>query len=165
MRRSKPDRLTQLALGAAGGFVGTVALTAVLQATMKWMPQTAPPLREEPGKFMVHKAEDALPANVRASIPRPLENAAARLLAIGYGITFGALYAALRPRGGSALLDGAMLGIGSWAAGYLGWLPALGLMPPVWRQKAPAVITPAAEHVLYGVATVGVYDWLRRRAS
>ena len=114
MRRSKPDRLTQLALGAAGGFVGTVALTAVLQTTMKWLPQTAPPLREEPGKFMVHKAEDALPANVRASIPRPLENAAARLLAIGYGITFGALYAALRPR---------------------------------------------------GVATVGVYDWLRRRAS
>jgi hypothetical protein len=43
-----------------------------------------------------------------------------------------------RPRGGSALLDGALLDIASWAAGYLGWLPALGLMPPVWRQDPPA---------------------------
>ena len=41
--------------------------------------------------------------------------------------------------------------------------PALGLMPPVWRQQAPQAIAPAAEHIVYGMATVGAYDWLRER--
>ena len=165
MTSTTSHRLTRLALGAAGGFAGTIALTALLGATMKWAPRAAPPLRQDPGEFMVEKAEEALPANVRAAVPPRVEAVAASLLAIGYGLTFGALYAALRPRGGSAWLDGAVLGIASWAAGYLGWLPALGLMPPVWRQDPRAAITPAAEHLVYGMTTVGVYDWLRRRAS
>jgi hypothetical protein len=63
------------------------------------------------------------------------------------------------------LLDGAALGVACWAVEYAGGLPALGLMPPVWRQRAQQVIAPAAEHVAYGVATVAAHDWLRGRAG
>ena len=52
-----------------------------------------------------------------------------------------------------------------WAAGYPGWLPTLGLMPPVWQQKAPQAIAPIAEHALYGMITVTMYDWLRERVE
>ncbi len=163
--RNDSDFLLRTALGAAGGFVGTFAIQALLTASQKWLPSTAPPIRRDPGEFMVEKAEEALPDSVRRHVPESAETVAARGLAVGYGVTFGAIYAACRPRGGNPLLDGIALGAVCWAAGYLGWLPALGLMPPVWRQTAPQAITPAADHLVYGVATVAAYDLLRERVG
>ncbi len=154
------DLLKRIALGAAGGFAGTVALQALLTAGQKWLPSMVPPLRQDPGEFMVEKVEDILPESVREQIPGTVETAAARLLGMGYGTTFGALYAALRPHGENLLLDGFMLGMAVWAAGYLGWLPVLGLMPPVWQQQAQQAVAPAAEHVAYGVTAVAAYHWL-----
>ena len=58
------------------------------------------------------------------------------------------------------LLDGAALGVGCWAAGYLGWLPASGLSDPVWRQPTAAAIAPAVRHAAYGIATVAAYETL-----
>src|SRR5690242_9890534 len=154
-----PDLLKRIALGAAGGFAGTFALQTLLSASQRWLPSAAPPLRQHPGEFMVAKAEAVLPEQVRDRIPEGAETVAAQALGVGYGLTFGALYAALRPRGGSPLLDGLMLGTAAWAAGYLGWLPALGLMRPVWKQKAPQALAPVAEHAVYGAVTVAAYDW------
>jgi hypothetical protein len=68
-----------------------------------------------------------------------------------------------RPTGGPPLADGVILGVATWATGYLGWLPAAGLMPPVWQQTAPQAIAPIAEHALYGITTVATYGWLRER--
>ena len=105
-------------------------LQALRSANQAWSPETLPPIREDPGEFMVDAAEDALPASARtARIPGWAESAAAQGLAVGYGLTFGALYAAVRPRGGPTLTDGVALGLVTWAAGYLGWLPAAGLRP------------------------------------
>lgn len=159
----RPDLLQRIALGAAGGFAGTLALQTLLGASPKLLPSAAPPLRQHPGEFMVEKAEEALPERARNRIPEAAETVAAQALGVGYGLTFGALYAALRPRGGSPLLDGLMLGAAAWAAGYLGWLPALGLMPPVWKQNVPQALAPAAEHAVYGMVTVAAYDWLQER--
>jgi hypothetical protein len=75
----------------------------------------------------------------------------------------GALYAALRPDAGDLVVDGVALGVGTWAAGYLGWMPALGLMPPITRQDAAEVAGPIVQHVLYGIVTVAIYKWLRER--
>ncbi len=155
--------LKRMALGAAGGLAGTLAIQALLKAQQKWLPDSVPPFRREPGEFMVENAEDALPESVRRSIPETVESGAAQMLGLGYGLAFGALYGALRPAGGSPLRDGLILGMVNWTMGYMGWLPALGLMPPVWRQKPAQVVTPAAEHVVYGMATVAAYDWLHER--
>ncbi|HJT31311.1 MAG TPA: hypothetical protein VJ783_04625 [Pirellulales bacterium] len=159
------DTFKRIALGAAGGFAGTLALQTLLSASQKWLPSAAPPLREHPGDFMVEKAEEALPARARRALPRSIETAAAQALGMGYGLTFGGLYAALRPRGGSPLQEGLLLGAAAWAAGYLGWLPALGLMRPVWKQTVPQALGPIAEHAVYGVATVAAYDWLQKKAA
>jgi hypothetical protein len=163
--RGNVDALSRVALGAAGGFAGTMVLQALMAAGQKWRPDTLPPLRQDPSEFLVERAEDHLPEAVRGRIPDAVETGAARALAVGYGLAFGALYAAFRPRGGNPLLEGAALGVACWAVGYAGWLPALGLMPPVWRQRAQQAVAPAAEHVAYGVATVVAYNWLRRRAG
>jgi hypothetical protein len=159
------DWLKRLALGAAGGVAGTLAIQALLTASQKWLPSTVPPIRQDPGEFMVERGEEALPDSVQQRIPQVVETGAARMLAVGYGMTFGALYALLRPTGGSSLVDGVLLGLANWATGYLGWLPATGLMPPVWRQRAPQAVAPMVEHALYGMATVATYDWLRARVN
>jgi hypothetical protein len=135
----------------------------LLKASEKWFPSTLPPIRKDPGEFMVEKVEQALPQRVREQIPKAVEAGAAQMSALGYGVTFGALYAATRPSGEHCLRDGLLLGAIAWAAGYLGWLPALKLMPPVWRQEPARAIVPAVEHLAYGLATVAAYDWLKGR--
>jgi hypothetical protein len=156
------ELLKRISLGAAGGLVGTLVIQGLMAAGKKWLPQAAPPMRAEPGEFMVGEAEAALPAAIHRRIPRVAETAAARGLGVGYGMAFGALYAALRPRGGSALLEGVALGLGCWAVGYLGWLPALGITPPIREQTVPQLAGPVVDHVAYGVATAAAYDWLCR---
>jgi hypothetical protein len=120
-------------------------------------------MRQDPGEFMVEKGEEILPRSVGQRIPQELETGAARMLAAGYGLTFGALYTLLRPKGGSVLVDGVILGLANWATGYVGWLPAAGLMRPIWRQKASQAIAPVAQHALYGMAVVATYNWLQKR--
>lgn len=152
--------LKRTCLGAAGGLVGTLAIQALMGATKKWLPEASPPIRQNPGEFMVNRVEHVLPAGARKHVPEAVENAAAQGLGLGYGVAFGAAYAALNPRGGSPLIGGALLGLGCWAAGYLGWLPALGLTPSVREQTAPQVAGPVVHHLAYGVATAAAYDWL-----
>jgi hypothetical protein len=153
--------LKHAALGAAGGLAGTLALQGLMAAGRRWAPDSLPPLREEPGRFMIRKMEKALPDATRVRIPESVEKAAAAGLGVDYGVAFGALYGLLRPHGGHPLLDGLALGAACWAAGYLGWLPALGLTPPVWRQRPAQALAPAMEHLVYGVVAVAAHDGLR----
>src|SRR5690349_4717637 len=101
-------------------------MQGIRKANEKWLPGTAPRLRKDPGMFMVKKVEDALPEEVREQVPESAEKVAAGSLALGYGATAAALYTAVRSEP-AALVDGAALGLGIWAIGYLGWIPALKL--------------------------------------
>jgi hypothetical protein len=101
----------QAAAGAAAGLAGTFLIQGLLAASQKWAPQSLPPIKQDPGEFMVEKAEKNLPKTVRENIPERLEKAAAKSLALGYGTTFGGLYAASRPETKSLLLEGSALGL------------------------------------------------------
>lgn len=155
----------RVALGGAGGVAGSFALQALMTATGKAAPQTTPPIRQDPGEFMVERATSLLPDEASDRIPEAVETAAAGALALGYGLTFGSLYGVIRPQGGDALTDGPILGAACWAAGYAGWLPALGLMPPVWRQRLPQAVAPFVEHLAFGIVTVAAYNWMRERVG
>lgn len=154
------DRLVR---GAAAGLAGTLVLQVMRTASANALPATMPPIRQDPGEFMVEKAEEALPASVRSRIPALLEAGAAKGLAAGYGITAGAVYGLLRPEGGDILVDGVALGVGTWAAGYLGWLPALGLLPPLREQSVPEAVGPVVRHALFGMAVVAAHRTLAIR--
>jgi hypothetical protein len=159
------DPITRVALGAAAGLAATFALQGIRTKTMELLPETTPPIREEPGKFMVEQAEELLAEETRAQIPSAVETTAATSLALGYGATAGAIYGALRSDGGNPLIDGAILGVGTWAVGYLGWLPATDLMAPVQEQEPEQVVTPIAQHIFFGIATAATYHWLHRITS
>jgi len=157
--------LSRVALGAAAGFAGTLAIQALMTANQKWFPSATPPIRQDPGEFMVETVEAALPGAIRARIPEVVESGVAKLLALGYGLTFGVLYATYRPDGGALLRDGIALGVANWVTGYVGWLPALGLMPPVWQQQPRQVAAAVGAHVVYGITTVAAYEWMREYES
>jgi hypothetical protein len=116
------DMLTKTALGAAGGLAGTMAIQGLMKVDQRYAPESMPPIREDPGEFMVDWAEEALPDSARRRIPEAAEKVAAGTLAMGYGLAFGALYGMVRPRGGNPAIEGLALGAACWAAGYLGRL-------------------------------------------
>jgi hypothetical protein len=165
MQRDTERLLLQLAAGAAAGVAGTIALQGLQMLSQKLMPDTMPPLRGDPGEFMVNQAKRPLPQGARRTLSGKPSKVAAAILPLGYGMTFGAAYAAVHRRGGSTVVDGIALGLLTWAAGYLGWLPATGLMPPIWRQSAKRAVAPALQHTLYGIATVAAYDAVNDRIS
>ena len=134
-----------------------------MAGTQRLAPKMLPPIKKDPGEFMVERVKRVLPKRIRRKVPKPVETAAAAALAFGYGVTFGELYAVARPRRGNLMLEGSVLGAATWAAGYLGWLPATKLMPPVWKQKPKQAISNFLSHVLFGVATVGLFKFARQR--
>jgi hypothetical protein len=56
-------------LGAAGGFMGTLAIQSLLLASQKWLPNTVPLLRQAPGEFIVKTGVEALLDSVRKKEP------------------------------------------------------------------------------------------------
>jgi|SRR5581483_8513106 hypothetical protein len=153
----------RFARGSLAGLAGTMAMQAVMGVQQKKLPEASPPMKGNPAHFMVEKLEQALPEKVRGKALTQLEQAIEGALPVGYGATFGSLYAALRPKGGNPLVDGTVLGLASWAVGFLGWLRAADLIPPVREHKPHQVATSIIEHALYGIAVVGAYNWLRKR--
>jgi uncharacterized cupredoxin-like copper-binding protein len=75
---------------------------------------------------MVNKAEQSFPMETSARLPAAAETAAAQSLAVGDGLTAGVACAALRRGRGDVLVDEPALRLGTWAVGYVGWLPAPG---------------------------------------
>jgi hypothetical protein len=152
----------RLLAGAAAGLAGTFVLQGLLAGSRRWVPETLPPIRRDPAEFMVEQAESALPEARRAQVPPKGKAVAERGLQVGYGATFGLLYGLVAGEH-NPLLAGALLGLATWAVGYLGWLPATGLMPPVIRQEPRQVAGPIATHLGYGIATASAFQWLSRQ--
>jgi uncharacterized membrane protein YagU involved in acid resistance len=152
-----------LALGAAAAAASTALIQGMMAGTKRWAPQTLPPMKDDPGHFMVKKAEQLLPRRTRRKIPDMARTVAGVALAFGYGMTFGSLYALVRPKDAKVLRHGTALGTTVWAAGYLGWLPATKLMPPVWKQKPKQVIPNILTHIIFGVATVALFKQAKKR--
>lgn len=151
----------RMLLGAAAGVAATVALQRLRGVTAARLPHARPPMREEPGAFVVDRVKELLPAPLRDGVPPAAEHAAAAALALGYGAAAGALYAAVAGTDETVLRDGVLVGVAVWAVGFLGWLPASGLMPPPTAQRPAQLALPLVEHAVFGVATVASYAALR----
>jgi hypothetical protein len=77
---------------------------------------------------------------------------AAVLAHFGYGAASGAAYGPLRPHIPLPLgLRGAAFGLSLFAAGYLGWLPALGVLPPATRYPTGRRRLLMGVHLLWGM--------------
>ena len=76
MRRPRKARAfpQRVVLGAAAGFGATMVLQQVMALTAKAVPNSKPPIKQDPGEFMVAKVEE------HVKLPAKLETAAAKSL-------------------------------------------------------------------------------------
>jgi hypothetical protein len=154
------DLMKKIAFGALAGAVGTLVIRGARSANDKLFPNATAPINADPGARIIEKIESVLPQQIKEKLPASLEEVGSKFLSFGYGSTGAAIYTAVRSQP-QILVDGAALGAAIWAAGYMGWLPAMGLMPPVTHHKPKQVISSLMQHMLYGVATVSAYRKLR----
>jgi hypothetical protein len=139
---SPPPRLaTRLVLGGIAGLVATLPMTVAVRKIHRRLPR-----------------EERYPATPRELIDAAAGGAIgdedARDLTLvahyAYGAATGALIAAAAPRLGIA--GGAAAGAGVWAASYLGWIPAAGLLKPATEQPARRNAMMIGAHLVWGAA-------------
>jgi hypothetical protein len=142
--------------GAAAGAVATGVMSAFMLAA-----QQAGLMGEQPPEKIADTALDA--ADVPA--PGPTDEALAVVLHFAFGASCGALFQAVRSRvhpveqlddepEWEPVAEGAAFGSLVWLVSYLGWLPALRIMPAPSRDRPGRPESMLLAHLLYG-ATLG----------
>ena len=144
--------MNRLAHGAVAGLAASVPMTLVFLAG-----RAAGLLRIPPPAQIAAAA--AAEAGARDAPDGPGFDAAWLGLHLAFGAAAGALFAAVRPAlprasGAAGLAYGAAV----WVAAYGGVMPALGLYPPVARDRPARAAVTAAAHATYGWALAAVAD-------
>ena len=73
----------------------------------------------------------------------------------GFGAMAGSFYSGLGFDKRQPEVTGPAFGLAVWTASYLGWVPALGLMPPATRQPAERNAMMVGAHLIWGAALAG----------
>ena len=138
------SRTSAAVAGLSAGAVATVAMSAVMVTGNRIGLMT-----EQPPTVVTTRALRT------AGVQRP--TAAASLVApvshLGFGAAGGLLYALLRrlvPDAPGGML-GVAFGLAVWAVSYVGWIPALGILPPPGSDERGRPAVMVAAHVVYGL--------------
>jgi hypothetical protein len=144
VRRPTP-LATRLLLGGIAGFVATLPMTATVRAIHRRLPEREryPATPRE----LIDSTAGAVDAELSEGGARDLTLAAH----YAYGAAVGALIAAAAPRP-PGLPVGAAAGAAVWAASYLGWIPAAGLLKPATEHPARRNAMMIAAHLVWGTA-------------
>lgn len=146
---NKNDLWTKAAYGALAGVVATLAVQGARVVNQKVAHR----------KVRAFESDlDSAPHTILPNLPKPIESAGAAALQYAYGPTGTAIYTALRSDSEIAI-EGAALGAAVWAAGRFGWIPDMGLAPK--GDKPGEMAASLAQHLLFGIATIGAYRKLR----
>jgi uncharacterized membrane protein YagU involved in acid resistance len=81
------------------------------------------------------------------------QDALAAVLHFGFGAAAGAAFGVIAPRPLLARVPAGMAyGAAIWGVSYMGWVPALGIMPPADRDRRDRQMVMLAAHLVYGTA-------------
>jgi hypothetical protein len=139
MNRAR-ERAEAAVRGSVAGVLATGAMSVAMEAGRR-----ATSFRRQPPTLIVR--------TVLAGRPRravPAEGPLALLAHVGYGASFGALFALLTGRGGGGVGLGVAYALLLWAVSYAGWVPAAGVLAPPHRDDPGRQRTLVAGHVVYG---------------
>ena len=151
--------------GVVGGALGTMFIHEGIKLSEK-LPEgfKGPKMSAAPGDFVARKAESIVAREVSPKAHEKFSHSLSWAYGIGWATFFGAITPELPIRSfGGAIAAGAGMGALCWAAGYVGWLPAAGIVEPVHRHGAGNVATSLASHVAYGVISalpVAALGWI-----
>jgi len=139
-------RASSAVRGIRTGTLATVAMSAVMLAA-KRVGLTG----ELPPMTITDAAADKMPVGFRP--PERDRGALASVMHFAFGGLAGGLYGILA-KDVVRVVPGALLGIlfasGIYAVSYLGWVPALSILPPAHRDRPGRVGTMLVAHWAYG---------------
>jgi uncharacterized membrane protein YagU involved in acid resistance len=79
------------------------------------------------------------------------QDALATLLHFGFGAAAGGVFGVVAPRPLMVRVPaGLAYGAAIWGVSYMGWVPALGIMPPAERDRRDRQTVMLAAHLVYG---------------
>jgi uncharacterized membrane protein YagU involved in acid resistance len=146
--------------GALAGLAATVPMTLA----MVWMHRRLPEDEQYPlpPRQVTMNMAEAAGVVEREELDESEKSGLTLAAHFGYGATVGALYGPvahalpLPP-----VASGVAYGLTVWAASYLGWLPAAGILSPATEHPARRTALMIAAHVVWGAtagALVGLAD-------
>lgn len=165
MRNGRGHTVAVSVGGMLGGALGTAAVKKAMGLTDKLPePLHMPSMADDPGQFVVARVEEVRGGPLTPATHARAARAAYWLYGVGWAVGLASLARTLRmDRAGNAVLAGAALGAVTWAAGYLGWLPAMSITRPVTREDPAKTALSVATHVLYGIAVAAPIFAVERR--
>lgn len=145
-----------LAVGALAGAVATIFMSVLMLAAGR-------------AGLMGMQPPEAITERVlgwRSRLPwrEDESNLAASVAHVGFGAVAGAVFGLARRFVPGATLPGAgiLYGLGVWATAYLGWVPALGILPPATEDRPGRPASMIAAHVVYGAVLGALMRGVRR---
>lgn len=156
--------LLDAGVGAAVGAAATVPMTALML-----LAQRSGLMGELSPRRITDDAVDAVDEAVDEAELDPSEPARKGLTALthlGFGALAGVPFAVAHrwlPDSVRREPLGVVYALGIWASAYLGWVPALGIMPSAERDRPDRPASMVAAHVVYGAALGAGVRLLRRR--
>ena len=153
--------LPQLLAGGVAGLVATAPMTAAMKLMHDQLP--APERYPLPPRAVTMRLAEE--AGVKKHMGEPERKAATYAGHFAYGATVGALCAPVIARSPAPpIVSGAACGLAVWAASYLGWLPAAGILRPATEHPARRNALMITAHLVWGgVAGALVGRWQRGR--
>jgi hypothetical protein len=132
---------SRLLIGAIAGIVGTAAMTATMRRLHRKLPAS--------------ERYPLPPREITDAIAPATSEAAAEDRALAGHFAFGAAGGALltAPDASPSLGKGMAEGLAVWAASYMGWIPAAGILKPVTRHPVRRTALMIAAHLVWGAAT------------
>jgi hypothetical protein len=154
-------RIPVLLQGALAGILATVPMTLFMGGAHYLLPKRQRyPL--PPRLITLQAAEKVgLKDTVKEEPIFTLTTSAAHF---AYGADGGILYSLLARRIPlNTILKGFLFGTGFWALGYLGWIPAAGLLRPATEHPTQRALLMLLSNALYGIFTALFFDTLADR--
>ena len=147
--------MRRVVIAAIAGLVGTALMTAAMEMLWRRLPRDERyPL---PPREII---ERTLPDPVRPYAGEAPRRGLTLLAHFGFGAAaaalFGSLFRTRRP------VAGAGYGVAVWAASYLGWIPAFGILRPAHRHPARRNALMIAVHIVWGAAMAASMGALER---
>jgi hypothetical protein len=150
MRRT-PRVVLDAVVGAAVGAAATVPMSLLMLAA-----QRAGLMGTQPPRRITDAAVETVDEVVDDTAVDPPEGARRVLTALshlGFGAVAAVPFALLRralPVSAPDEVAGATYALGVWASAYLGWVPALGIMPRADEDRPDRPLSMVAAHLVYG---------------
>jgi uncharacterized membrane protein YagU involved in acid resistance len=161
MDLNNTDKLSLLLLGAAAGVIASVPMSISMNLMHRLLPE------EE--KYPLPPREITLAASERVGL-KPLTAVGSRKIIstgvghFGYGSFGGVVYAFLNewlPL--PPLFKGLLFGIFYWVFGYMGWVPAVGLLSPATKHPLRRTLLTITAHLVYGSGIALLMQRFKRR--